>query len=114
MKSSWLAGIVLLYVGLLFLSMVAENNSAIGASDINLFNGILNPQGTDFSNPLVATYSLMTDVWQYVKLFIQIVFLWFPDLWTGSWIWFYYFVAFPISAMMIFSFISLLRGSFTT
>ena len=114
MKSSWLAGIMLFYVGLLFLSMIAEHNVSANSADINLFNAFITPTGTDFSNPVVAVTSLVTDVWQYFKLIIQVVFLWFPDLWVGGWLWVYYVVCFPIAMMMVFTFVSILRGSFNT
>jgi hypothetical protein len=109
--SKWVVGIVMFYVGLLFLSLVAEQSSSATSADTNLFNGLLQPIATDYSNPAVAIQSLWTDAWQYVKIFFNIVFLWFPDLWVGNWIWFYFFVCFPITVMMIFSIMSMLRGT---
>jgi hypothetical protein len=109
-----MAGIVMLYIGLLYLSLIAEQNASVNSSSMNLFNQLLTPTGTDFSNPLAATVSLATDVWQYFKLVFQIVFLWFPDLWVGNWIWFYLFVCFPITVMMAVTFITILRGSFVS
>ena len=114
MKSSWIAGIVFFYIGLLVLSLIAEQNVSMKGSDVNVIQQLITPSGTDFSNPVVATVSLITDVWQYFRLLIQVIFLWFPDLWVGSWLWFYYIVCVPITVMMIATFITILRGSFTT
>ena len=102
------------YIGLLILSLIAEHNVSMNVNDVNLFNNIMSPTGTDFSNPVVAVTSLVTDVWYYFKLVIQVVFLWFPDLWAGNWIWFYYVVCFPVTIMVIFTFVTILRGSTST
>ena len=111
MKSSWMAGITMFYMGLLYLSLVAEQGASINSSTMNVFNNLMTPTGTDFSNPVAAVTSLITDVWQYFLIVFQIVFLWFPDLWTGNWIWFYFFVCFPVVAMMALTFVTVLRGS---
>jgi hypothetical protein len=102
------------WVGCLFLSLCAEQSLSMDGGTVNLFSTLLAPTGTDFSNPLVATFSLMTDVWQYFKLLIQVIVMWFPDLWVGTWQWFYFFVVFPVSVMMIATFVTILRGAFVT
>ncbi len=112
--SKWIAGISMLYIGCLALSLIAEHSLSANASDMNVFTSLLSPTSTDFGNPIAALNTLWTDAWQYIKLLFQIIFLWFPDLWTGAWLWFYYFILFPITLATIFSIMSMLRGTVAT
>jgi hypothetical protein len=108
---SWVSGVVFLYIGLLFLSLIAEHSLSFGVTQMNIFDELIKPPITDFSNPVQAVTSFATDVGHYAKLIIQVIFLWFPDLWVGNWIWFYYVVCFPITAGMVFGIIQMLRGN---
>jgi hypothetical protein len=110
MKQSYVIGIVMLWVMALWLCCVAENNNIIGNEQTNLISVLLTPQGTDFSNPITAVTSIITDVWQYMKVFLQMAVLWFPDLWHGNWIWVWYVICLPLAIGMIFSIVTILRG----
>jgi hypothetical protein len=73
----------------------------------------MQPNGTDFSNPISAAVSIITDVWQYFKLFIKLAFLWYPTLWQGDayYIWMAVFLAVGIG--FVASLITILRGVHT-
>ena len=65
------------------------------------------------SSPVVGglnIVSLATHAWSYFKLVLSAIFLWFPNLWTGVWMWFYVCVIIPLDVGIVFSFVVILRG----
>jgi len=108
-------GIVMLYFVLLICSSVAAQSSMITSTEVGQVQGLMQPTGTDSTSltsgsVIGQAVSLITNVWSYLLGFLQIVFLWFPNLWTGTWLWFYFIVCVPISVGFVMSIVFVLRG----
>ena len=98
----------------LFISVAEEGNS-VDATKIEQVQGLLQPAGTDVSAleniPLLGgAYSLITNVWDYCKGVIEIIFLWSPSLWSGNWYWFWLLFCLPVAVGMVASLVFILRG----
>jgi hypothetical protein len=98
------------------LCSVIEGTNMFGTAEVQTITSMMQPAGTDVSSlqgpfSISGFYSLVTNVWEYIKIVIQAIFLYFPDLWTGNWIWFYFVVCLPISIAMIVSLVMVLRGT---
>ena len=56
----------------------------------------------------VASFFVM--VGEYLALIISMLFLWFPNIWAGNWVWVYLFLCVPVTIGFIFSIIVIVRG----
>ncbi len=115
MKTSWIIGIMMLWVVCYLLCSVIEGTNLFGSAQTGTIQGMMQPAGTDVSSfedtsAIGQAYSLITNVWSYIKPVIQAIFLFFPDLWNGVWLWFYYIVIMPISVGLIVSLVFIFRG----
>jgi hypothetical protein len=72
--------------------------------DIEMARTLGQPTGTNFN-----LVSLIVDVWTYMKIFIDMLFL-YPDYWTGYWIWFYAVVCMPVMVGVVFGIVTIMRG----
>jgi hypothetical protein len=105
MKSSWVMTAFLMWVVIAFFVGIAEQRLIF---DITVAQSLGQPTGTDFDFA-----SLITKVWSYMKVFINMLFL-YPDFWTGYWIWFYVVVCMPIMVGLTFGIVTILRGTSST
>jgi hypothetical protein len=111
MKTSLIIGIISLWVILTLLSNVAEETALMGSGEATTLQSFMQPHGTDFSNVITGTVSIVTNIWQYMKLVIQVMFLWYPTVWEGSWSMMIYFIPFlPFGIGLVFSIVTVLRG----
>jgi hypothetical protein len=115
LKTSWIIGIMSLWVVCYILCSVIEESNLFTSAQTSTVQGFMQPTGTDITtidnmSSIGQAISLITNVWSYIKPFIQAVFLYFPDLWNGAWLWFYYIVIMPISVAMIVSIVFIFRG----
>jgi len=115
MKTSWIIGIVSLWFVLWILSSIAAQANLITSTQVGQVQTLAQPTGTDVSTfggstTIGQAYSLITNVWAYIFGFLQMLFLWFPTLWVGTWLWFYYVVCLPISIALIISIVFIFRG----
>lgn len=118
MKISLVQIIIFLYIGCLLCGTIAEKSNQMTSARVAELQGLMQPTGTDQSalnsdsggSFITAGASLITNVWSYLKTFIQITFLWFPSLWSGSWLWFYFCFPLELAIGMIISVVVMLRG----
>jgi hypothetical protein len=123
MKQSWMVAIACLWIGLnimcSFVTTTPPLTTYQGDSNISSANGTPSavvgkleaPNGTDLNqNALEATVSFVTDVWTWFKTIIQICTLWYPSVWQGDAIYFYWFLCIPCTIGMVLSFVTILRG----
>lgn len=115
MKTSWIIGIVSLWVVCYILCSVIENTNLFTSEQTGMIQSMLQPEGTEITSienasSIGQAYSLITNVWSYLISVIKVIFLWFPDLWSGNWIWFYYCFIAPLSIGLIVSIVFILRG----
>jgi hypothetical protein len=110
MKTSWIIGVMMLYISIFFYGSIMTNANTLSGEMGHIFN-LAQPTGLDLSNLITAAYSVSTEVWYYMVIFIEAIFLWFPGLWTGNWFFVWLFLCVPICIGMIFGIITMLRGS---
>jgi hypothetical protein len=106
-KTSWIIFIALAYIGIFYFAGVAEYANLLNTQTVANLQALAQPHG---SNWLLQAVAQITEVWTYIKIFIQMVFLWNGTLWSGSWLWFYYFVCIPICIGVVMSIVFILRG----
>ena len=105
----------MLWVTCYILCSVIENTNLFTSAESNTVMGMMQPEGTDITSlentsAIGQAYSLITNVWNYIKPVISAIFLWFPDLWSGTWIWVYLCLIMPISVGLIISLVFIFRG----
>jgi len=116
MKQSWVIAVVTLYVVFHLLGSVAEGSLSITSSQVSQAQGLMQPIMTDVSPlnsiPVIGlAVSLITNIGSYFISFMMMVFLWYPTLWSGTWMWFYWLFVMPVSIGMIMAIVTMLRGS---
>ena len=107
MRTGWIVGIVMIYIAMAYFGITAEMGSSLGASPLATIDTLMKPEFTNFE---VGLSTLITNVGTYILAFLQIVFLWFPTLWSGTWIWFYFFVILPMVVGMTLGLVMVMRG----
>ena len=107
MKTSWIIFIVFAYLAIFYFAGVAEYSSLINSQVSQNLYTLGTPTGTNFLGTLTSQISA---VWDYMVVFIKMIFLWNGTLWVGSWLWFYYFVCLPICIGVVMSIVFILRG----
>jgi hypothetical protein len=107
MKTSWIVFTVMMWITITYFASVVEQVNLLSVSALGNAQTLIQPTGTDFGLGLT---SLITNVWTYMKVFISFIFLWYPSIWTGNWVWVYYFVFLDIAVAIVFSLVTILRG----
>jgi hypothetical protein len=95
---------------------IIEESNIVTDVEIGTMQAWMQPEGSDLTTmvsgiPFVGgAVSIITAVWSYIKPLVQAIFLYFPDLWNGTWLWFYYIFILPISIGFVVSIVFILRG----
>ena len=115
MKTSWFIGLISLWFVMMILSGIAEQSNLVTSTVVESVQGLVQPEGTDVGSISTgagtsAAYSIVTSVFSYLGPFFQMVFLWHPTLWTGSWFYFYLVFCLPIAVAMVISIVFVFRG----
>jgi hypothetical protein len=115
MKTSFIIGWACLFIACIFGSSIIEQNAGITTTQMAWLNSVMSPNVTNMtaiqSIPIIGqAYTLVTMVGQYIVSFILMIFLWFPSIWAGTWIWFYYVFCLPVSIGFVVSLVFILRG----
>ena len=107
MKTSWIIFIVLVYIAIFYFAGVAEYANQMNATTVASLQSLGQPEGTNW---VLQGVSQIVRVWDYIKVFIQMLFLWNGTLWTGYWLYFYFAVCLPICIGVVMSILFILRG----
>ena len=100
MKISYISSVVFLWlIGRILVGIAEASNAPITAADVAALP--LQPQGST---------DVITKVWDIILGFFQFIFLWSPTLWTGTWLWVYYFLVISIASAIVFGIILAVRG----
>ena len=107
MKTSWIIFIAFAYIAIFYFAGVAEYANQMNATTVASLQSLGTPEGTNWVLQQVAQISR---VWTYLTIWFQMIFLWNPTVWSGSWYYFYLFVCLPICIGMGMSIVFMLRG----
>ena len=97
----------MVYIAIQYFSSVAEYANNVNGTVAAQIQTLQTPTGTNFFSALASGIKF---VWDYLTVVIKWIFLWNPTLWSGNWLWFYYFVCMPICISLIISIVFILRG----
>jgi hypothetical protein len=105
----------MIYIAILFCTTVANQSSQFTTTEMARIQSMMQPTGTDITSfgttsTIGAGYSMITNVWSYIVVFAETIFLWSPTLWSGNWYWFYLFVCVPLCIAMTIGIVQTLRG----
>jgi len=119
MKTSFIIGWVCLFISLVLFDSIISQGSGFSGSQIDMLKQLMQPTGTDItalnSVPIIGGgVSMITGVWAFFKILIEMIFLFFPNIWAGNWIWLWAFLCVPVSIGFIVSFIIILRRVHST
>lgn len=111
MKTSWIIGIFTMFILLSLISGILEAQYLGGQEDqVDTFTKLMSPPSFTSMNPLNVLWTVVTIGWHYLTAFWDM--LWFNyAFFTGGWTIIKWIVFFPISIGVVFSFISLIRGT---
>ena len=117
MKQSWIVGIVALWVILTLMSNVARQEALMAQIDpvteltqVETMDTMMKPAGTDIQNPLTFTVSIITKVWDYIKIFFQVILLYYPEIWQGGAMIIYYTIFLPVGIAFATTVVMIIRG----
>lgn len=100
------------------LEMMATGGTVFSATtSSNMTNPIANnstllmsPTLAESTNIFTAAWAVTTGVANYLKIVIQIIFLWCPTVFSGYMLWFWWLICFPVDVGIVFSIVSIVRG----
>ena len=109
MKTSWIIGVAMMWLFILFCeTLVTANpifNPAGGAVSALLSVSISNSSGA-----LAATLTFIGNLGNYFLAFFQLVTLYQPTVFSGSYFYLWLFLCLPIDIGMVFGVVTILRG----
>ncbi len=110
MKTSFIIGWFFLFILGWGLSMMVTGDTSTSSGSANVtqaIGGLVDPHFT-VESTLGAGFIGQTV--NFIKFLFMALALWFPALWTGYSLWFYYFVCVPVVIGFVFSIFSIARG----
>ena len=111
MKTSWIIGVVMLWLLILACEMFATGGVTlgVGAGVQPTLMGAGMPIA-ESSSIFTGAWAIMTHVADYLRAFISILLLWAPTVFVGYYLWVWWFICFPVDCALIFGIVSLVRG----
>ncbi len=118
MKTSWMIGCIMAYLLIFAAEMVATGGTvfnattASGISNVAAVNqtGLMAPTIQESTNVFTAAWAVIAGVAAYLRLILQMLALWSPTIFVGDYLWFYWFICFPVAAGMVVSIVFIVRG----
>ena len=108
MKSSWISGIVTLYLIILGCAFMAE-----GGTTGDAFSSIATDNASVFIRPSYSSFDELVsfkEAGEFLKNWGQMLMLYSPTVFDGQMIWFYWFFCFPVACAMIFTIFAIVFG----
>lgn len=110
MKTSWIIGIVTLYLIIFAVEMMVTKGTAFSSGVNGQLNSMMGISMANYSNSNTAFVSLIINAGTYIMTFINVVFLWSPTVFAGYGIWFWQFICLPVSIGTVISMVQVIRG----
>ncbi len=111
MKTSWIIGVVTLWILVFTTEMMVTEGTAFNPSSGNPFNALFSMNLANFSSIVSAGATFIMGCGIWLINFIGLVFLWSPSVWTGYYIWIWYILCVPIGVGMLFGIMTIIRGT---
>ncbi len=118
MKTSWIIGCVMMYLLIFFLELFATGGHVFSTTtSSNMTNmattnqaSLMAPTFAESTNVFTGAWAVVTGVAPYLKIILQMLFLWMPTVFAGYLVWFWWFICFPIDCGMVVSIVFIARG----
>ncbi len=113
MKSSWILAIVMLYLVIFGAELMVTGGSSFSNSLTTNQSTLMSPDVSNIAGTSSNEVSFVKNLGYYFNLFVSfagIFALWQPTVFSGLFLWFWWFICFPIDLMMVFAVVSMLRG----
>jgi hypothetical protein len=101
-------GVMMFWLLIFASEMMVTNATSFNPTGLT---GTVNVTVTSGSNFMSTIFTYLTNLGGYIKAIIQALLLYEPSVFAGNYIWFWYFICLPIDIGMLFSIVSMLRGS---
>jgi hypothetical protein len=114
MKISILVGCLTLWVILFALAGIVEQSNApqSGSSSFNLLTSLFQPTMQNSSGGFIGSaVAFVVNAAGFFLSVIKMIFLWFPSVWAGDYIWFWYLLCVPVGIGIVVSIVIIARGS---
>ncbi len=92
------------------MSTIAEGGTSFSQGSISLLQGAFQFTTIDHSNIITIATSFVSNILPAITGLLSIIFLWFPTVWEGYFIWFWYLICVPLGAGMCWAIMIILRG----
>ena len=110
MKTSWIIGVMMLYLLIFGIEMMVTEGDAFNVTQQDQLTALMSPAMTNQSGVVSGAVAFVANIGTYFATFVSALFLWSPSVWTGYLIWFWLFFCLPISVGMIVGVVTILRG----
>lgn len=103
----------MMYLLIFACEMFATGGLLLGAAgNVATVNqtALLAPSVQESTNVFTGAWAVIAGVAPYLRLLVQVIFLYQPTVFMGYMSWFYWFVCFPVSVGMVASIIFIVRG----
>ncbi len=110
MKTSWIIGVFMFYMLIVGIAMMVASTNTPDSDVMSIIDTLIRPSIVNQAGSASAFVSFVRDIGTYFMAFLGALFLYFPSVWQGHLIWFYYFVCIPVSVGMVLSIVTILRG----
>ena len=107
MKTSWIIGVAMMWLFILFCEVLATNGTIFNPSGVN---SLLSISIYNSSGIIAATATFFVNLGNYFYAFLQLVTLYQPTVFSGNYIYMWYMICLPIDIGMIFGVVTILRG----
>ncbi len=110
MKTSWVIGVVMMWIVIMGLEMMATGGTFFSTSSHTSLETLAGPILTNLSSSTPAIVSIVTNVGNIFITIIEVAFLYSPTIWTGYWLWVWMVCCLPVGIGMVYGAVSLARG----
>ncbi len=110
MKTSWIIGVVMMYILILSVELVVTGGTAFGTTAQGNLNGLTSNTMTNYSSGTSAFTAIFSQAGSYFMTFLNAVMLWSPTLFSGYYVYFWLFFCLPIDIGMVMSIAQVARG----
>jgi hypothetical protein len=113
MRPGWLVGLITLFLVMQLFCCVCEMSTPLGGGEMTQLQKLMTPEWNTYNIPVLGVAIAAINVaWDYVSVIFQMLFFWYPSIFTGGWILLWAVLFLPISIGFIASMIlAVVRGT---
>lgn len=117
MKTSWIIGLVMAWLLIFALEMFATGGTSFASTSSGIRNiatenqtALLAPTLQQSTSVFTGAWATITGVADYLRVILNIIFLWCPTVFYGYLLWVWWFICFPVGCGFAASLVFIVRG----